>query len=77
MSGQNFISIKEIILYTLAGLTSVFVLGYSVHMLIGSMVSPTTERWAITIACSIGVVVIIFMMWDVTRQRKKNAPQKP
>jgi uncharacterized membrane-anchored protein len=73
MTGQNSISFKEIILYTIAGLTSIFVLGYSIHMLIGDMVSPTTERWAITVACCIGVAIIAVMVWDVVRQRKKRA----
>ena len=77
MKGQKSITLKEIILYTLAGLTSLFVLGYSVHMLIGDMVSPATERLAIAIACLIGVIVIGFMMWDVARQRRKRAPQNP
>ena len=77
MTGQNSISFKEIILYAIAGLTSLFVLGYSVHMLIGDMVSPTTERWTIIIACCIGVAVIAFMVWDVARQRKKRAARNP
>jgi cytochrome c biogenesis protein CcdA len=77
MTGQKSITLKESILYTLAGLTSLFVLGYSVHMLIGDMVSPATERLAIAIACLIGVIVIGLMMWDVARQRKKRASQNP
>lgn len=77
MTGRSSITLKEIILYTLAGLTSLFVLGYSVHMLIGDMVSPATERLAIVVACLIGVIVIAFMMWDVLRHRKKRASQNP
>ncbi len=68
-------SFKEIILYTLVGLTSLFILGYSVHMLVGGMVSPATERLIIIIACLIGVAAIAFMAWDVARLRKKRAAQ--
>jgi len=73
MAHQIPITFKEIILYVLAGISSVFVLGYSVHMLIGDMVSATTERWAIMIACFIGVLAITFMAWDVARLRKKHS----
>ena len=73
MTHQNPFTFKEIILYALAAITSLFVLGYSVHMLIGDIVSPTTERWAITVACFIGALVITFMVWDVARLRKRQS----
>jgi len=76
MALQKLFSFKEVILYGIAGLTSVFVLGYSIHMLIGGMVSPATERWVITIACFICIVVIAFMAWDVARLRKKQSAKK-
>lgn len=60
---------KEIILYTIAGISSLFVLGYSVHMFVGGLVAPETETAIIVAACSIGVLVIGFMAWDVIRRR--------
>ena len=75
MTRPALFSFKEIILYTLVGLTSLFILGYSVHMLIGGLVSPATERLIIIIACLIGVAAIALMAWDVGRLRKKRAAQ--
>ncbi|HEC18743.1 MAG TPA: hypothetical protein ENI97_05310 [Gammaproteobacteria bacterium] len=61
---------KEIIILASVAVSSVFLLGYSIHMLIGGLVSPATEQWIIAIACLIGVGVLAFMGWDIVRQRR-------
>lgn len=61
---------KEFIILILVACSSVFILGYSIHMLIGGLVSESTETWVITIACAIGVIVIVFMGWDILKQRR-------
>lgn len=63
---------KEIIVLVLVALSSVFILGYSIHMLIGGLVSKTTETWIITGACTAGVVILIFMGLDIVRQRRRR-----
>jgi len=63
---------KEIIILTLVACSSVFILGYSVHMLIGGLVKETTEIWIIAGVCSIGVIILIFMGWDIIRQRRSR-----
>lgn len=63
---------KEIILLTMAAVSSIFILGYSIHMLIGGLVSPTTEQWIIAVACVIGVAAVTFMGWDIIRQRRQR-----
>ncbi|MBK9131712.1 MAG: hypothetical protein IPM20_08795 [Gammaproteobacteria bacterium] len=60
---------KEIILYLIAAVSSLTILGYSVHMFVTGLVSPETERWLIIGACAVGVVAIGFMAWDVMRRR--------
>lgn len=60
---------KEILLYLIAAVSSLTILGYSVHMFVTGLVSPETERWLIIGACAAGVVVIGFMAWDVMRRR--------
>jgi len=62
---------KEILLYTIAGISSVVLLGYTVHMFVGGLVQPETETRLITIACIIGVIVVSVMAWDVVRRRRK------
>ena len=61
---------KEIIILTLVAVSSIFLLGYSIHMLIGGLVDKTTEQWIIVIACLVGSAVVAFMGWDIVRQRR-------
>lgn len=62
---------KEIVLYAIAAVSSIVVLGYTVHMFVGGLVTPETETLLITIACIVGVIVISVMAWDVIRRRRK------
>ena len=61
---------KEIILLSLVAISSIFLLGYSLHMLIGGLVPAETERWIITAACVVGAIIVAFMGWDIVRQRR-------
>ncbi len=72
MAYPTWISGKEIILYLIAIATGLFIAGYSVHMLIGGLVSPTTEKIIIIAVCTIGAIVIGFMAYDVKKQREKQ-----
>lgn len=60
---------REIIIYTLVAFSGLFILGYSVHMLINGLVSPETETMIIVGVCLVGLSVLGFMAWDVIRQR--------
>jgi len=62
--------VKELILYLIAAVSSLIVLGYSVHMFVTGLVSMETERWLIAGACALGSVVIVLMAWDVVRRRR-------
>ncbi len=62
---------KEVILYLLVAIASLVVLGYSVHMFVGGLVSESTEWWLISGACLIGLAVIALMAWDVLRRRRR------
>ena len=63
---------KELIFYLIIAATALFILGYSVHMLVGGLVAPETERWLVTAACLIGVSVLGLMAWDVARRRARG-----
>lgn len=62
---------ETLILIIIAG-SSIFILGYSIHMLIGGLVEANTERMIIIGACSIGAVIIAFMGWDIIRARRQH-----
>ena len=61
---------KEVAILSLVALSAIFLLGYSIHMLIGGLVTESTESWVIGIACTTGVAIISFMAWDILRQRR-------
>lgn len=65
---------KEIVLYSVVGVSALFILGYSVHMLIGGLVTPETERRIITGACLVGVGAMAYMVWDVRKRRQQRPP---
>ena len=64
------IFMKEIILYVIAGISSLFILGYSIHMMVGGLVSAGTEKLLIAFFCTTGVIVIALMCRDVLRRRR-------
>lgn len=63
---------KEVLVYIIAAVAGISILGYSVHMLIGGLVDPQTEQLVIVGACLLGVVVIGVMAWDVVRRRLRT-----
>jgi len=62
--------IQEIIIYIIVALSSLFIMSYAVHMLVGGLVSKETENLLIIVTCVVGVVAIGFMVWDVAQRRK-------
>lgn len=61
---------KEVVILSLVALSAIFLLGYSIHMLIGGLVTESTESWVIGIACTAGIAIVSFMAWDILRQRR-------
>ncbi|MBL1292951.1 MAG: hypothetical protein COB61_003670 [Thiotrichales bacterium] len=72
MPYQTWISRKEIFIYLIAIFTGLFICGYSIHMLIGGLVSATTERVIIGVVCSLMFIVIGLMVYDVKKQRQEQ-----
>jgi Mn2+/Fe2+ NRAMP family transporter len=64
--------LKEIIILIIVSCSSLFILGYSIHMFIGGLVSASTEFWAIVIACILGAIIIAFLILDIFRQRRRR-----
>lgn len=63
---------KEVLILLFVAISSLFILGYSIHMFIGGLVSPQTEKIAIITAVIIGAVVLVFLGLDIVRQRRKR-----
>ena len=65
-------SLKEIAILIIVSVSSLVILGYSIHMFVGGLVNESTERWAIGIACTIGLIIICFLIADILRQRRQR-----
>lgn len=68
--------IKEIVIFTLVSASSIFILGYSVHMFVGGLISKNNEIIIITIACIIGLLIVSYMAWDIIKTRSGNRSQQ-
>lgn len=66
----------EILTYAIVAASSLFIMGFVVHMLVGGMVSEQTETTLIAIVCTIDAIAIGFMARDVIRRRKAEASQQ-
>lgn len=62
--------IQEVIIYLVVALSSLFIMSYAMHMLVGGLVSQKTEYLLIIVTCTIGVAAIGLMVWDVAQRRK-------
>lgn len=63
---------REIAIYGVAAVGSLFILGYSIHMFVGGLVSLETEKALIVAACTLGAVTIGIMAWDIIKRRRRS-----
>ncbi len=61
---------KETFLYLIAALGFLFLLGYSIHMLVNGLVSERTEWTLIFIAEAGGVIALAIMARNIIRARR-------
>lgn len=61
---------KEIIVYLLLAVSSQIMLGYSIHMLVGGLVSEQVETFLIASTCIVALVIMAYMTWDVVQRRR-------
>jgi hypothetical protein len=61
---------KEILIYAVVAASSLFLMTFVAHMLVGGLVSPETEQWVTIGLCSLVACAIAAMAWDVVRRRK-------
>lgn len=63
---------KEILIYALVAASSLFLMTFVAHMMVGGLVSPETERWVTVGLCSVVGCAIAAMAWDVARRRRRK-----
>jgi len=60
---------RTVIMYVIGAIASLVIMGYTVHMFIGGMVSPATEHIVTAIVIGIGAIAIFWMTRDVLKRR--------
>jgi len=61
---------KEILIYALVAASSLFLMTFVAHMLVGGLVSAETELWVTVGLCGAVACAIAAMAWDVVRRRR-------
>jgi len=62
--------LQEAFIYLVVAISSLFILGFATHMLVGGLVSPETEYLLIELICLADLAAIGYMTWDVIQRRK-------
>jgi hypothetical protein len=65
-------ALQEAVIYGIVALSALFVMAYSVHMVVGDLVSVETEYAIMGAVCLIGAAAMGFMAWDVLRRRRSG-----
>ena len=62
---------KEILIYALVAASSLLLMTFVAHMMVGGLVSEQTERIITIGLCTVVACLIGAMAWDVARRRRK------
>ncbi len=65
-------SMKELFIYGISGLASLFIFGYTVHMFVGGLVSEQTEILLIVAVVLISAAALGYIAWDTMRRRQQR-----
>lgn len=56
---------RAIIMYAIGAIAFLAILGYSVHMFIGGLVTPNVEYTVTAAVIILGAIAISWMTWDI------------
>jgi hypothetical protein len=62
--------LQEALIYLIVAISSLFIMGSVMHMLVGGLVSPETEYLLIVLICLVDLAAISYMTWDVIQRRR-------
>ncbi len=61
---------KEILVYGVSAIASLFIFGYCVHIFVGGMVSEQTELVLIIAVVLISAVAMAYFAWDTIKHTR-------
>lgn len=68
--------LKEIPVYLAVAISSLLIMCFFVHAMVGGLVSPETEYTLYVLICLVDITVMGFMAKDVIRRRKNAGREK-
>ncbi len=68
---MNHRILREVLVYIVVAISSLFLTAFVVHMLVGGLINPDTEYMLMGVMCSVVAGIIGFMAWDVVRRRRR------
>jgi len=63
-------AMKELLVYGVSSIASLFIFGYCVHIFVGGLVDEQTEQILIIVVVLIGAAVIGYFIWDAIRRNR-------
>jgi len=69
-AGNHDTGMKELLVYGVSGIASLFIFGYCVHIFVGGLVDEQTEQILIIAVVLIGAAVIGYFVWDAIRRNR-------
>ena len=70
VAGLHHLAMKELFVYGVSGLASLFIFGYSVHMLVGGLVSEQVEIGLIAVVVLAAAAAEIYFIRDALLNRR-------
>jgi len=68
--GTHHTGMKELLVYGVSGIASLFIFGYCVHIFVGGMVSEQTELLLIIVVVVISAAVTGWLIWDALKRTR-------
>jgi len=63
---------RELLVYSISGLASLFIFAYTVHMFVGGLVSEKVEITLIVIVVAVAAAIEIYLLRDAMRGRSRR-----
>ena len=70
LAGLHHSAMKELLVYGISGIASLFIFGYSVHMLVGGLVSEQLEIGLIALVVLVAAAAEIYFIRDALLNRR-------
>jgi len=68
--GIHHTLMKELLVYGISGIASLFIFGYCVHIFVGGMISEQSEMIIIIAVVTVCAAAMLWRAWDTVKRRR-------